>query len=157
MEIIRSKSFAFIVVLMFLALLSVLLSPPKPKPVLESHDNNYYVELPGVKIEVTLARTPAEHAQGLSGRPSLGEYEGMFFIFETPGKYGFWMKDMNFAIDMIWLDEAGKIIYIKKDARPESYPSTFGPDQNAKYVLETVSGLADSVDLKVGDQAEFTF
>ena len=73
-----------------------------------------------------------------------------------PGKYDFWMKDMNFALDIIWLSEDLHIVYIKKDARPESYPAIFGPEMDTKYVLEVVSGFASRYNLKTGDSIYFS-
>jgi len=61
---------------------------------------------------------------------------------------------MNFPIDMIWIGEDMKVIYIKKNAEPESYPETFGPDANAKYVLEILAGFSDQNNLQVGDSAQ---
>lgn len=116
-----------------------------------------YIKIAGVTLKIELAETPEAKQQGLSGRNGLAENTGMLFLFEEPGAYGFWMKDMNFAIDIIWLGEDGEVIYIKKDARPESFPETFGPERDAKYVLEVVSGFSDKNNLKVGDQTEFTF
>ncbi len=115
------------------------------------------VKIGGVTVKVDLAETPSERAQGLSGRAGLSEEEGLLFVFEYVGKHAFWMKDMNFPIDIIWIGENGEIVYIKKDARPESYPQTFQPDENAKYVLEVVSGFSEKYNLKEGDMAEFTF
>ncbi|MBI3888216.1 DUF192 domain-containing protein [Candidatus Nomurabacteria bacterium] len=126
------------------------------KPV--SFDDSRYVIIAGQKIKVDIALTPKDQEQGLSGRQSLGEKEGMLFIFNSLGKYPFWMKDMNFPIDMIWIGENEKVVYIKKNATPESYPGAYGPGQNdgdAKYVLEVSVGFSDKNDLKVGDEVEF--
>jgi uncharacterized membrane protein (UPF0127 family) len=83
----------------------------------------------------------------------------MLFVFENPDDYFFWMKDMNFSIDMIWIGEDRKIVYIKKDAKPEDYLKSFGPpeDNPAKYVLEVVSGFSDTHDLQEGDEVEFIY
>jgi uncharacterized membrane protein (UPF0127 family) len=130
-----------------------------------------YVQIVGQNIKVSLALTPAEQEQGLSARQDLAENEGMLFVFTNPGKYPFWMKDMNFSIDIIWLSEDLKVVYIKKDARPESYPETYGPGENVptpkgagiptvnvgtKYVLEVMSGFSDKNNLKVGDGVLFS-
>ena len=72
-----------------------------------------YVKIAGQSVKVDLALTAAEQMQGLSGRTELKENEGMLFIFPQSGNYPFWMKDMNFPIDMIWLGEDLKVIYIK--------------------------------------------
>jgi len=99
------------------------------------------VHIAGQDIKVDLALTEAQREQGLSGRQSLNENEGMLFVFDSPGNYPFWMKDMNFPIDIIWLSEDGSVIYIKKNALPESYPEAYGPGTNdgeAKYVWKLI-------------------
>jgi uncharacterized membrane protein (UPF0127 family) len=116
------------------------------------------VKIAGQNIKVDLALTEAEQEQGLSGRQSLAANEGMLFVFASPGDYQFWMKDMNFPIDMIWLDQNLKVIYIEKNATPISYPETFGPGPNdgeAKFVLEVPDGFSEKNNLQVGDSAEF--
>ncbi len=118
------------------------------------------VNIGGKNVQVELAVTSAEQAQGLSGRASLHENTGMLFIFNESGKYPFWMKDMNFPIDMIWIGEDSRIVFIKKDARPELYPETYGPgatDKDAKYVLEVADGFTDKNNIKVGDPVLFTY
>lgn len=141
--------FAFFLVVFFLVNHSL-------KKILPENINQ--VQIAGQNIRVDLALTEAEQSLGLSGRNSLASNEGMLFVFDKLDKYSFWMKDMNFAIDMIWLapSSAGsgsaKVVYIKKDAKPESYPESYGPtDAYAKYVLEVVSGFSDKNNLKVGD------
>jgi uncharacterized protein len=132
-------------------------------------DNIKYVKIAGQSIKVDLADTPELRERGLSGRKGLKEDEGMLFVFDRPGQHLFWMKDMYFAIDIIWIDEDSKVIYIKKDAQPEMFLETYGPSQDvpiqvgiptsvgAKYVLEVVSGFADKHNLKEGDRVEFIY
>ncbi|MFA6076548.1 MAG: DUF192 domain-containing protein [Candidatus Paceibacterota bacterium] len=115
------------------------------------------VKINGQDVKVDLALTTDAQAQGLSGRSGLKTNEGMFFIFSEFGSHPFWMKDMNFSIDIIWLDEDLRIVYIKRDARPESYPETYRSQIPSKYVLEVVSGFADKNNLKEGDRVEFTY
>jgi len=113
------------------------------------------IRLAGVILKTELAITDASRALGLSGRAELREDESLLFVFDFPGRYSFWMKDMNFPIDIIWIDENLRVVYIKKNARPESYPESFTPDQDAKYVLEVVAGFSDKYGLKEGDRVEF--
>ena len=119
--------------------------------------NIKYIKIAGGNIKVELALTPEDQAQGLSNRSELLENEGILFVFEHPGKYPFWMKDMNFAIDIIWIGNDMRVVYIKKYARPEEYPNTYVPNKDAKYVLEVVSGFSDKNNLQVGDRVEFTY
>lgn len=116
-----------------------------------------HAKIAGQNIKVDLALDEKTQERGLSGRESLGEKEGMLFIFPHLGKYYFWMKGMNFPIDMIWIGEDQKVIYIKKDARPENFLETYGPDVNTKYVLEVNAGFADKFNLKEGDSVIFTY
>ncbi len=123
----------------------------------EDSEGIKFVNIAEKKIKVDLALSPDEQERGLSGRPNLGEGEGMLFIFDKLAKYSFWMKDMNFAIDIIWIGENMKIIYIEKNAQPDSYPQTYRSNQNTKYVLEVVAGFSEKNNLKVGDRVEFAF
>jgi len=120
------------------------------------------IKIAGKILKVELALTEKEQEQGLSGRKELKEDEGMLFVFNHIGQYSFWMKDMNFPIDIIWIGPAStqggedlNVVYIKKNALPESYPDTFLPDQNAKYILEVNASFSEKNNLKVGDKVEF--
>jgi len=115
------------------------------------------VTIGGQEVKVDLALTPLSQGEGLSRREKLKENEGMLFVFAKTGRYYFWMKEMKFTIDIIWFDEGKRIVYMKKDARPDSYPDLFGSDVEAKYVLEVNSGFADKNNLKVGDLVEFRY
>lgn len=130
------------------------------------HKENYikYVALAGVKVKVELALTPEAQTKGLSGRDSLAPNTGMLFVFAQPGKYYFWMKGMNFPIDMIWLAPSmggdggdAYVVYIKKDAKPELYLETYGPEEDAKYVLEVPAGFSDKNNLELGDSVSFSY
>src|SRR3989344_9467711 len=61
------------------------------------------VRIAGQVIQVELALSEIERAKGLSKREGLKENEGTLFVFERPGKHHFWMKDMNFPLDIIWI------------------------------------------------------
>lgn len=111
------------------------------------------VVLGGQTIHVDLAQTPAEQAQGLGGRASLGDHDGMLFIFPSDGYEAFWMKDMRFSIDMLWLSADGTVVYIKSDVSPSTYPTPFSPTSPARYVLELPANFAKTYTIKVGDKA----
>ncbi|MBX4200205.1 DUF192 domain-containing protein [Candidatus Parcubacteria bacterium] len=102
-------------------------------------------------MEVYIADTPALEELGLSYRKSLPANTGMLFIFSTPSAPGFWMKDMNFSLDMIWISLEGKIVSITKDISPSTYPKAFYPPSVIKYVLEVPAGFSDAEGVKVGD------
>ena len=89
--------------------------------------------------------------QGLSGRDSLSLDSGMLFDLGSADRHGFWMKDMNFAIDIIWIDGNWKVVHIEKSVSPETYPKVFYPQSPASFVLEILAGQSDKIGLKVGD------
>jgi uncharacterized protein len=90
-------------------------------------------------------------ARGLSGRLGLDEDEAMLFVFDKPEAAGFWMKDMLFSIDIVWIDENYRIISIASDVSPKTFPNTFFPKSAAKYVLEFSAGTTKRLGIKEGD------
>ena len=104
----------------------------------------------GHPIRAMVVDTPLARAQGLSGRDSLGKNEGMLFVFSAEDRYGIWMKDMRFPIDILWISRDMQVIHVKKNVSPESYPNVFYPPQAAWYVLELQAGFADGHAIQVG-------
>jgi uncharacterized membrane protein (UPF0127 family) len=114
------------------------------------------VTLGGVVLRTRIADTDALRTQGLSGTKELAPDEAMLFTFDTLAMYGFWMKDMNYSIDIIWLDANKHIVYIKEHALPESYPAIYSPKTSALYVIEVPDGFSNAHELKVGYQVLFS-
>ena len=104
----------------------------------------------GQPIPVRIADTPAEREQGLSGSEPMDPDEGMLFRFDAPSKPSFWMKDMRFSIDIVWIGSDWTIIDITRDIAPETYPATFSPSHDAQYVLEVPAGFAKRRDVEIG-------
>lgn len=102
-----------------------------------------------------IADTDILQEKGLSFRESLSPQTGMLFVFDTHDVYHFWMKDMKFAIDMIWLDENKKVVYIEEFVDPSTYPESFGPETPTQYVIEIPAGDTTKVGLRVGDVVSF--
>lgn len=96
--------------------------------------------------------TDAQHAKGLSGRLSIPENYGMLFVLGSPQKVGFWMKDMNVAIDMIWLADDGTIVGIEEAVSPDTYPTPFYPPVPVRFVLETRAWEAYRQGWEVGER-----
>ena len=132
----------------------VLFSEERPF-VENSYENIKYIKITGQILKVELALTQDEQEKGLSGRKDIKEDEGMLFIFKKSSIHNFWMKEMNFPIDIIWIDENFQVIYIEKNTNPESYPESFGINQNSKYVLEVKANFSDKNNLKVGEKVKF--
>lgn len=110
------------------------------------------LQIGNAKLEVEIADTETERARGLSGRAALEENRGMLFVFDEPGQYGFWMKDMNFPIDIVWIDENWRVAGITGNVSPDSYPQVFYPPRPIKYALEVNTGFAITHHLTIGTQ-----
>jgi len=113
-----------------------------------------YGEIAEVGISILIADIEEKRIQGLGGFESLRENQAMLFKFDETGNHGFWMKNMNFSIDIIWMNEYFEIIYIEENISPETYPKTYGTDIESKYVLETVAGFVEKNAVKVGDMLQ---
>jgi len=148
--------FGFLITLIFFLRLKTIISIPIwTSDVQMTVKNIRHIKIAGKTLKIELALTSEAQQKGLSGRERLKINESMLFVFDRPGKYEFWMKDMSFPIDIIWIGEDMRIVYIKKNALPESYPEVFTSDQDAQYVLEVVSRFSEENNLKEEDEVEF--
>lgn len=141
------KNFFFLILGLVIIIGSIFLFLNKPAL---TKDNTGVIKINDTSIRVEIADTPDKQKQGLSGRTDLASDTGMLFTFDTPGKYGFWMKDMNFAIDIVWIDEKFYVIGIEKEVTPDTFPQVFYPDQAVKYVLELPAGSSDKYRIEKG-------
>jgi uncharacterized membrane protein (UPF0127 family) len=110
-------------------------------------------------FSVDLADTLAKRIQGLSGRERLREDQGMLFLFPYSSRQSFWMKDMKFPLDMVWIS-SGRIVDISKDV-PVPTPGQsvlslpqFAPSAPVDTVLEIDAGLSTRYGFKIGDTVE---
>lgn len=111
------------------------------------------VVLNGEAFDVEVVRTDADRRAGLSGHAPLEAHEGMLFVFDKADLYGFWMKDMTFPIDILWLDENKQVVHIVSNAAPDSYPAVFTPKRPSRYVLEVSAGTVERLGVNIGDTA----
>lgn len=121
--------------------------------------NEKEIVLPHGKVYAEVVDTPQSRAKGLSGRTNLKDDEGMLFVFEKSGRYGFWMKDMLFPIDIVWINESGTVVYVVHNVSPETYtkqnpPKTFINQADAKYVLELAANQAEKYGLYLGTKVK---
>lgn len=114
-------------------------------------ETNSYVTINSHKFSVEIADSPEERSLGLGGRESLCENCGMLFKFPEAKVYTFWMKDMQFPLDIIWIME-GKIVYIAKNV-PAGFKGTIGPGISADNVFEINAGLSDEYGIEEGSEA----
>ena len=120
-----------------------------PVPVREER-----IVIGGVMHRLLVADEPREHRRGLGNRDTLDADTVMLFTFPENGRHGIWMKDMRFAIDIVWLDDQNRIVHIEKEIAPETYPEVFTPEHDTRYVIEMHAGRASELLLEVGQQLE---
>lgn len=113
------------------------------------------LSIKGTYLSVEVADSPAEQVQGLSGRKVLASGEGVLFVYDQPTLPSFWMKEMHFPIDIIWIGEDRKIVFIHHNVSPDTFPQSFQPPRPIKYVLEANAGFAESVQAVPGDLVNF--
>ena len=102
------------------------------------------------RVKVEVRETEEGRQQGLSGRDSLGEDEGMLFVFEEPGYHKFWMKGMKFDLDFVWIDKDQVVEITERVAAP----TVLTPKQPIDKVLEVNSGWVEKNGVKVGDKVK---
>jgi uncharacterized membrane protein (UPF0127 family) len=112
----------------------------------------------GRQFTARTAETPAEREKGLSGTDPLKRDEAMLFVLDGPTRNGacMWMKDMKYSIDIAWFDVDKHLIHDKTNVSPTSYPNSYCPPVDAKYVLEFAAGTLSQLSLKSNSEFEFT-
>ena len=148
----NKKVFWVCVALGALIIVGVTMGRASPQPIEQATP---FVTIKNTKIFVEIADTDAARVRGLSGRDALAEDHGLLFVFQEETQADFWMKDMKFPIDIIWIDAQKKIIHIEHSLSPATYPKTFSPEALSLYVLEVPAGFAKSHDILVGDSLTF--
>lgn len=105
-------------------------------------------------ISVELADSTSLREKGLMDRAKLDENAGMLFVFESETIPSFWMKNMNFPLDLIWIDSNYQIAMVSRDVPPcktENCP-LYSPENEIKFVLEVNSGFFEKNNLKIGQK-----
>lgn len=102
-------------------------------------------------VDVSVAKTWPERIKGLSDTPYIPNNLVKLFVFDTPAFHSIWMKDMQYEIDILWVDTDNEIIHIEENATPESYPNLFVPNDPALYVIEAVAGFVSTNQIEIGD------
>ena len=113
----------------------------------------------GKEISVEVADTVEKRSLGLGKRSGLENGWGMLFVFEKRKQHGFWMKDMQFPLDIIWL-ENHRIVHILRNVQPAKSgvtPPVLTPPVVGNIVLEIDAGRADDLKLQVGQRLKYQF
>lgn len=110
------------------------------------------IEIGDKEYNVEVARTEEEKIKGLQEKESLGENEGMLFIYDEPQELAFWMKDTAIPLDIVFIDEDGEVISVQQG---QPYDETLLEENGVMYVLEVNqnSGIqpGDELDIEEDD------
>jgi hypothetical protein len=112
----------------------------------------YAIFIDEVFFSVTVADDPHERQQGLSNTARLDDQTGLLFIFDESDRFGMWMKDMRYAIDILWINDQFEIVHVEENITPDTYPKVFGPPVPARFVLEVPAFTVSSFAIKRGQQ-----
>jgi uncharacterized membrane protein (UPF0127 family) len=106
----------------------------------------------GAVYRLELALTPEDQAQGLMFRENLPDRTGMLFVFPEAAPHHFWMKNTMIPLDMIWMDEGGRVAFVSAHTPPcKADPCpTYGPDSSVSQVLEIAGGMAEKEGIREG-------
>ncbi len=105
-----------------------------------------------------VSTTNEQRTKGLTVKDALAENEAMLFVFDNEAKHRFWMKDMKFPIDIMWIGSDKTVIDIENSVQPCSYGllcSTYEPEGDSLYVLETAGGFAQRYGIVKGTFVQF--
>jgi len=130
------------------------LNPNLPQKQAEIQVKNSDGSTKTVKLTVEIAETAQELTLGLSNRGSLATNSGMYFILPVRNTSSFWMKEMRFPIDIIWID-GNKIVGIAKNCpipKDKNNIPTFQSPTYVTNVLEVNSGFTDQNNITAGNQ-----
>lgn len=105
-------------------------------------------------LGVEVVSTPWEINRGLMYRDGLEEGKGMLFVFGSERRRGFWMKNMEFSVDMIWIAGDGRVVHVERSVPPcrEGPCPGYAPAEKAKYVLETRANFSAENGIDVGSE-----
>jgi len=157
-SVFQTKSFLFFVfsvALLWAVAAAVIIKQNSKAVCTETYRQDIKISVNSQTIDAQVAQTPAEQSKGLSGRSCIGKDQGMLFTFGTPGHYPFWMKDMRFNIDIVWISPDHQVVHIEPNAAPSTYPDSFVNEAPAQDVLELASGRAASLGLQTGTQLSY--
>jgi uncharacterized membrane protein (UPF0127 family) len=122
------------------------------------------IKVGSTTIYAQMADTEHERSMGLSFTQKLNDNAGMLFVFDEVGPKNFWMRDMLFDLDIIWLDENKQVVgffeKVSKNSYNQQHPELskiFHSPDNTKYVLEVNSGTIEKIKIKTGDFLKFDY
>jgi uncharacterized protein len=140
-------------------LLLACLAPPVPAQTDQDYTDKYiYADIGHETYLLEVADNWHKRMQGLSDRESLGKNMGMVFVFERLSSQSFWMKDMKFPLDFIWI-KGDKVVRLDERVPPPSEtakkPVSLETSQEVEKVIELYAGEIRNSGIQVNDFVHF--
>lgn len=120
-------------------------------PVKALYEKGSVVFPDGQEVSVYISDTEEKRIAGLSSFEQFSLGEGMLFVFEEEIIPSFWMKDMNFPIDIIWINKDLVVAGFEESISPNTYPRTYSPTVPVQYVLEAPASFVWGEGITIGD------
>lgn len=145
------KIIAFLLLLLLVVLIVQKIQIPNFK--IQTNTKFQNIQIDGKSLQVEIAKTPEALTKGLGGRDAIGS-DGMLFILPTRQVPHFWMKDMHFDLDFVWID-GGKVVALTPRVSAQRGESdqllkVYSPGLSATHVLELNSGEIEKLGIKIG-------
>lgn len=127
------------------------------KKIDSSNEEVTQVQIGTTVYKVEVADDDNKRSLGLSYRQSLSQGSGLLFLFDVKERHSFWMKDMHFPIDIIWIDN-DTIVNINENVPiplTATYLPTYTPNVSINRVLEINAGEVKKNNIKIGDKINY--
>lgn len=117
------------------------------------------IKVGNITLLVEVADTPGKHEKGLSGRAEIADNQGMLFVMPPDSTPSFWLRGMQFPIDILWIND-GKVAEILENLSPPSLDTSptslvhYKPQQPVDYALEVKAGFTAQNNISVGTMVE---
>ncbi|HEY4193619.1 MAG TPA: DUF192 domain-containing protein [Mesorhizobium sp.] len=135
--------FAFLQIAQSFADGQAMILPVDPAPLVAVTDSGKH------SFDIEIADDAAERSAGLMYRENMADDHGMLFVFGVPQQVAFWMKNTPMPLDLLFIDEDGKVRAIRQ-GEPQS-EAVIAPGETVRFVLELKSGTAARDGIKEGD------
>jgi uncharacterized membrane protein (UPF0127 family) len=111
----------------------------------------------GLSLQVEIAETEKQRAQGLMYRPFLASNKGILFVFDLVGIQRVWMRNTLIALDVVFMSEEGVVVSIVQGLKPckQEPCKVYDSNKTAKYMLEVNAGMIEKADVFVGQKFIF--
>ncbi len=146
------KSYKLVVGLILVSTITVILVLNRSN---HSSEVPKIIQIGNNKYSIEIANTEKSRSLGLSGRTSINKNQGMLFVFPSPSNYLFWMKEMNFPLDFVWID-GDKVVDVTQNVPKQANSdlnslTTFTAKSPFDKVVELYAGTVEADNIKIGD------